>query len=571
MKRHNKKEKTNKKTPKNKAAIQYRMLRSYIIVIAISVVSSIVALVMLGFFGKQYEHFYEENYTVTNETWQARNAELTARSALLTGMVAQELTVTREQMSITKAQLDEMGNILVEMRKAYSGDLTKIDKIEEERQAALVVLDEILESTGYAQYEKACTIIDEKYTPIVDSIAQHLAEIAAEEDVNAKKSMQTVTALMTVANIVVLLVLGVSIIVAMRLGTKIAKSISTPVKELENAAKKLSEGNLSVQITYQGQDELGNLADSMRASCSFMQEVIEDADGLLEEIAAGNFQAYTAKENVYIGDFKGLLVSIRRLREQLRNTLTEINEASAQVSLGAEQLAGAAQSLAEGASDQAGAVEELTAMVNGVTDIAKNTVVITNESYDQAIRFKDEVKESRNEMGKLLSAMERIKETSGNIEKIIVEIEDIASQTNLLSLNASIEAARAGEAGRGFAVVADQIGKLANDCAQSSVHTKELIQQAITEVENGNEITNKTSETLDKVAEGIDVLANSVQDINVKAADQADSISQIEIGIEQITTVIENNSSAAQETSATSQELSAQADRLQGLVGQFKL
>ena len=571
MKRQNKKEKTNKKTLKNKAAIQYRMLKSYIIVIAISVVSSIVALAMLGFFSMQYKQFYNENYIVTSETWQARYAELSARKALLTAMVDQNLKVTKAEMTVASEQLEEMGAILVEMKKAYGGDLSKIDKMEEERQAALVVFDEMLKSTGYAQYETAYQIMKEKYTPIVDSIAIHLEEIAIEEEENAKKSMSTTTTLMMIANISVLLVLGVSIIVAMRLGRKIAKSISNPIQELEGAAKQLSEGNLNVQIAYNGKDELGKLADSMRASCSFMQEVIEDADSLLKEIAEGNFQAFTTKEHVYIGDFKGLLVSIRQLREQLRDTLTEINEASSQVSLGAEQLAGAAQSLAEGASDQAGAVEELTAMVNGVTDIAKNTVVITNESYEQAIQFKEEVKASQSEMSNLLDAMERIKETSGNIEKIIVEIEDIASQTNLLSLNASIEAARAGEAGRGFAVVADQIGKLANDCAQSSVNTKQLIQQAIDEVENGNMITNKTSETLEKVAEGIEALANSVQEINVKAADQADSISQVEIGIEQITTVIESNSSAAQETSATSQELSAQADRLQGLVGQFKL
>lgn len=571
MKRHNKKEKINKKAPKNKSAIQYRMLKSYIIVIAISVVSSIVALAMLGFFGTQYKQFYNENYIVTSETWQARYAEIAARKALLTAMVDQNLKVTKAEMAVAAEQLEEMGAILQEMKKSYSGDLSKIDKMEEERQAALVVFDEMMKNTGYAQYETASNIMKEKYTPIVDSISLHLEEIAIEEDTNAKKSMATATTLMVVANLAVLLVLGVSIIVAMRLGRKLAKSISSPIKELEGAAHQLEEGNLNVQIAYNGKDELGRLADSMRASCSFMQEVIEDADSLLKEIAEGNFQAYTTKEHVYIGDFKGLLVSIRQLREQLRDTLTEINEASSQVSLGAEQLAGAAQSLAEGASDQAGAVEELTAMVNSVTDIAKNTVVITNESYEQAIQFKEEVKASQSEMSNLLDAMERIKETSGNIEKIIVEIEDIASQTNLLSLNASIEAARAGEAGRGFAVVADQIGKLANDCAQSSINTKQLIQQAIDEVENGNMITNKTSETLEKVAEGIEALANSVQEINVKATDQADSISQVEIGIEQITTVIESNSSAAQETSATSQELSAQADRLQGLVGQFKL
>ena len=571
MKRQNKKEKTNKKTLKNKAAIQYRMLKSYIIVIAISVVSSIVALAMLGFFNTQYKQFYNENYIVTSETWQARYAEIAARKALLAAMVDQNLKVTKAEMAVAAEQLEEMGAILQEMKKSYSGDLSKIDKMEEERQAALVVFDEMMKSTGYAQYETASNIMKEKYTPIVDSISLHLEEIAIEEDTNAKKSMATATTLMVVANLAVLLVLGVSIIVAMRLGRKLAKSISSPIKELEGAAHQLAEGNLNVQIAYNGKDELGRFADSMRASCSFMQEVIEDADSLLKEIAEGNFQAFTAKEHVYIGDFKGLLVSIRQLREQLRDTLTEINEASSQVSLGAEQLAGAAQSLAEGASDQAGAVEELTAMVNGVTDIAKNTVVITNESYEQAIQFKEEVKASQSEMSNLLDAMERIKETSGNIEKIIVEIEDIASQTNLLSLNASIEAARAGEAGRGFAVVADQIGKLANDCAQSSINTKQLIQQAIDEVENGNMITNKTSETLEKVAEGIEALANSVQEINVKATDQADSISQVEIGIEQITTVIESNSSAAQETSATSQELSAQADRLQGLVGQFKL
>ena len=94
--------------------------------------------------------------------------------------------------------------------------------------------------------------------------------------------------------------------------------------------------------------------------------------------------------------------------------------------------------------------------------------------------------------------MDNITETSREIENIIAAIEDIASQTNLLSLNASIEAARAGEAGRGFAVVADQIGKLANDSAQSAISTKELIVKSLEEIEKGNKIVHETMETIRK-------------------------------------------------------------------------
>ena len=167
--------------------------------------------------------------------------------------------------------------------------------------------------------------------------------------------------------------------------------------------------------------------------------------------------------------------------------------------------------------------------------------------------------------------MGRINDTSKQIANIIAEIEDIASQTNLLSLNASIEAARAGEAGKGFAVVADQIGKLASDSANSAINTKKLIENSIVEIEHGNEITAKTTAAIEAVIEGIKMLASSTKEISELSDEQADAMKQLEMGVEQISEVIQNNSAAAQETSATSEELSAQSDNLEGLVGQFKL
>ena len=167
--------------------------------------------------------------------------------------------------------------------------------------------------------------------------------------------------------------------------------------------------------------------------------------------------------------------------------------------------------------------------------------------------------------------MERITATSQEIGNIIGEIEEIASQTNLLSLNAAIEAARAGEAGRGFAVVADQIRKLAEDSARSAVNTKKLIESSLAEVEQGNQITERTTKVMQEVIVGLNQLAQGAEASSRNSVQQAEMMEQLELGVEQISEVVQGNSAIAEEVAATSEELSAQAISLDNMVGQFKL
>jgi uncharacterized phage infection (PIP) family protein YhgE len=239
--------------------------------------------------------------------------------------------------------------------------------------------------------------------------------------------------------------------------------------------------------------------------------------------------------------------------------------------MGAEQLSHSAQALADGATDQAGAVEELTATIENVSNIA-------DESADNAVEAAGSSKESaegavksRHDMDELIAAMSRITATSKEIEKIIGAIEEIASQTNLLSLNASIEAARAGEAGRGFAVVAQQVGKLAMDSAESAVLTRNLVSKSLEEISNGNDIAQRTMEAIADVLESMGQFAMMAASSADASKTQAYMLSEVHTGIEQISVVVENNSASAEETSAISEELSAQAESLKGMVEAFEL
>ena len=377
---------------------------------------------------------------------------------------------------------------------------------------------------------------------------------------------------LVVMSIGVLVIAGIAgVVLCMGTAKMITRLFVEPINELQNAAQQLKGGELDIEITYTSQDEMGELAQNFREACAQMKMVIEDAGDLLSRIAEGNFIVESDKESAYVGDFSLLIESMHKLDDQMNHTLNQINVGAGQVMIGSGQLAESAQTLAEGATEQAGAVQELTATIENVTSLAEESAENAVAAAESAKASTENAEKSKEEINGLTNAMERITETSREIENIIATIEDIASQTNLLSLNASIEAARAGEAGKGFAVVADQIGKLATDSAQSAVMTRELISKSLIEIDNGNQIVAHTMETIASVLESMEQFAQMASGAADSSKMQADMLKQIEAGVEQISNVVVSNSTAAEENSAISEELLAQAQTLEQMVAAFKL
>ncbi|MBS4860877.1 methyl-accepting chemotaxis protein [Anaerotruncus colihominis] len=344
-----------------------------------------------------------------------------------------------------------------------------------------------------------------------------------------------------------------------------------PIGKMVQAADQIVAGNLDIQLDNKSDDEIGKLAHAFRTMSRNLNDIISDIGYVLNEMANGNFRVHTKAEESYVGAYHDVLMSMRRINRTLSATLREINTAADQVSAGADQVSAGAQALSQGATEQASSVQELAATIAEVSHNVSSNAERAKEANDKAIAVSNEVSEGNQKMQQTLAAMGEIRGSSAEIAKIIKTIEDIAFQTNILSLNAAVEAARAGAAGKGFAVVADEVRNLAAKSAEAARTTTELIQSSLKAVEHGTESVDDTAQSLNSIVTSIQEITESVQHISTASNEQANAIDQITQGIDQISSVVQTNSATAEESAAASEELSGQAQTLKSLTGRFRL
>ena len=369
---------------------------------------------------------------------------------------------------------------------------------------------------------------------------------------------------------IVIIMISVISFIGYRFMKIISQNIAEPIHKCVEHLQLIMDGKVHIdRLIIDTEDDTKVLADVTDQLATELSILISDIDYMYNEMGNGNFNASSKNAEIYIEDFAPIIESHAKVNQRLSETINNMKEVSHQVSLGSGQLTQSAQGLAEGATDQSAAVEELQATITDVTEQIKKSADEQKNILNITMEMEKVAEISSTEMESLKKAMRRINETSEKIESIISGIEEIAEQTNLLSLNASIEAARAGEAGRGFAVVANEIRNLAEDSARSAVNTRQLIETAIKEAKNGDEITEKTAESLEKVITGLKSIGENIKEVSEFSVKQAEAMNEIDQGINQISEVVQGNSALAQESSAISQQFSAQAVTLQELIDRF--
>lgn len=361
------------------------------------------------------------------------------------------------------------------------------------------------------------------------------------------------------------------VIICVILAALIIHVIMQPVKELELVTRKIADGDLDAKLTYQSRDEFGELVENFSRTVVRLQEYVNYIDEIaevLDKLSNGYLEMKLTYE--YAGEFAKVKKALLDTSSALISTMKQIGETSDSVASSASQLSSGSQILAEGATDQAGTVEELVATITDVSDKIGVNAQNAGEANHVVEVTTRQVDDSNQQMQEMIVAMDNISEKSKKIANIIASIEDIASQTNLLSLNASIEAARAGEAGRGFAVVAEQVKTLAAQSANAAQDVVNLVNETLQAVDNGSRIAGDTADSLKKVVTSITQVSDSVNQIAQASIEQAESMRQIEEGVEEISSVVQSNSATAQESAAASEELDAQSQVLRQLIGKFK-
>ncbi len=383
---------------------------------------------------------------------------------------------------------------------------------------------------------------------------------------------QSVYQLQMLAGIVCALAAVLIIVVSLLRLRRVGRDLMDVEQVMEHLGRLELRGDNKLDRIQSRRDEIGIIASTADHVSQLLREAVMDVGRTLEKMADGDLTLSAAQDaSLYIGDFSSISDSLDAIRGKLNMLLGNVADVSRQVTAGAEQLSDGAQTLAQGAANQANTVENLTVTVGEISGHVGENAKRAQTASAQAGETAKKVEQSKEEMDRMMAAMEEINDASGEIGKIIKTIEDIAFQTNILALNAAVEAARAGEAGKGFSVVADEVRSLAEKSAKASRSTSELIEKTIYSVGKGTEIARSAAGSLEQIVSMSETSAALIQAISDASVEQAEAIAQMSQGLEQIFGVAQTNSSTSEESAAASQELSGQAQILKGLISQFKL
>lgn len=348
------------------------------------------------------------------------------------------------------------------------------------------------------------------------------------------------------------------------------KELLTPIIKVSDQMKLLAGGNLHAEFDLKEDDsEVGDMVAAIRFMKDNMAVIIDEISSILEQMGQGNY-IVEVKQN-YVGEYVKIKDSLNKIVEDMRSTVSTIQDVAREIDSGSAQLAYAADDLATACTGQATEVSDLMMLLTQLGDSIEYNEKEAEEAVKIANLASSTLIVGAQKMQDLGNAMQEIRQCSEQIISVIAAISDIGDEIDLLSLNASIESARAGEAGKGFAVVAEQVKKLAEASQNAVGQTSELIERTVQSVEVGTRISRESAANMEEVQMGAEETTGRINAIVEKLKMEVESIAHINESIGVVAGIVDNNSATSEETAAVSEQQKAQVESMVDLMSKFKV
>jgi methyl-accepting chemotaxis protein len=351
---------------------------------------------------------------------------------------------------------------------------------------------------------------------------------------------------------------------------RMVESLREMNSEVSQLTRSALEGKLDTRANASAfEGDYGKLVDGVNELLDAVVRPIQESAEVLEQAAHKDLTKRVTGE--YKGQLNELKKNINATISSLDEALSHVSEAVEQVSTASSEISSGSQTLAKGASEQASSLEEISSSLEEMSSMTTQNADNASRANEMSVSARTAAENSSTAMERMLTAIDRIKVSSSETANVVRAIDEIAFQTNLLALNAAVEAARAGEAGKGFAVVAEEVRNLALRSAEAARSTGDLINEAVSNAENGVEISGEVAGSLQEISERTSEVAELISQISTAASEQAQGIGQLNDAVADMDRVTQLNASSSEESASAAEQLNSQAVELRSMVEGFRL